>query len=436
MATVEHKDLISIHRFAYVGSANPGAVGAYKAWIDTSFTPSRLKVRGAANTFWVDVGIWDQDLVDIAALTPADDDVIQRKGGIWTHRTIAELKTDLNLVIGTNVQGYDAELQAIANLTSAANKLPYFTGLGTASATGFTAAARSLLDDNSVADMRTTLELGTMALQNDGTININGGRAVFDFEGLTLISGGIGGYLLISVTGITTDKKLTLNVNNNNRTISLSGNLTVSSTATISGTNTGNELPSQTGNVNKVLITNGSTPLWYSGVLSGGQVASRTERLDYSGPQFMHVKQTDNTLSYILSTESPGPSVDSDWVALPPAGRKTFRAFIAQVTTGTPTMTTVENGLQSTPTWSRTGVGSYTLTLTGAFLTSKFFSTGGVWFANATDTITYSLYRLDNNSVKLFVTKMTASTSAAVEISTVLSDYSLTTLPLQFYVYS
>ena len=43
-------------------------------------------------------GELDADLVAIAALTPADDDVIQRKAGAWTNRTPAQLKTDLALV--------------------------------------------------------------------------------------------------------------------------------------------------------------------------------------------------------------------------------------------------------------------------------------------------------------------------------------------------
>lgn len=43
----------------------------------------------------------DSDLTAIAAIAPANDDVIQRKSGAWINRTIAQLKTDLGLT-GTN----------------------------------------------------------------------------------------------------------------------------------------------------------------------------------------------------------------------------------------------------------------------------------------------------------------------------------------------
>jgi hypothetical protein len=60
----------------------------------------------------------------------------------------------------------DAELVALAGVTSAADKVPYFTGSGTATVADFSSVARTLVAQTSQANMRTTgLGLGTMATE-------------------------------------------------------------------------------------------------------------------------------------------------------------------------------------------------------------------------------------------------------------------------------
>jgi hypothetical protein len=65
-------------------------------------------------------------------------------------------------------QPLDADLTALAGVTSAADKMPYFTGAGSASVTTFTSFMRTLLDDTDQATARSTLGLGTAATSASG----------------------------------------------------------------------------------------------------------------------------------------------------------------------------------------------------------------------------------------------------------------------------
>lgn len=116
---------------------------------------------------------YDADLAAIAGLTSAADTVVYYTGSgtaalmtvttaaraLLNDANAAEMRTTLGLVIGSNVQPYDAELAAIAGLTSAANKGIYFTGSGAAATFDLSSFGRTLVDDADAAAARATLGL-------------------------------------------------------------------------------------------------------------------------------------------------------------------------------------------------------------------------------------------------------------------------------------
>jgi hypothetical protein len=154
---------------------------AGKALLDDADASAQRTTMGVA--IGSDVQAYDAGLASIAGLTTAANKVIYTTGSdtyavtdftafgrsLVDDADAAAGRTTLGVVIGTDVQAYDAELAALAGLTSAADKGIQFTGSGTAATYDLTAAGKALLDDADASAQRTTLGLGTAATLNVGT---------------------------------------------------------------------------------------------------------------------------------------------------------------------------------------------------------------------------------------------------------------------------
>ncbi len=116
-----------------------------------------------------------------AALTMGPSTILARlaSGGI-VAATVAQIRTLLSLVVGTNVQAHSADLDAISALTSAADEVPYSTGAGAWAMAAFTAFGRSLAAAANAAAARVLLALDNVS--NDAQLK----RSDDDWGGYTL----------------------------------------------------------------------------------------------------------------------------------------------------------------------------------------------------------------------------------------------------------
>lgn len=103
------------------------------AWSKVTSTPTTLSGYGIT-----DAQPLDSDLTTIAGLTATTDNFIVSVASAWASRTPSQVRTTLGLVIGTNVQAWDTDLDSWAAITRA-------SGFDTFTATPSSANLLSLL---------------------------------------------------------------------------------------------------------------------------------------------------------------------------------------------------------------------------------------------------------------------------------------------------
>jgi hypothetical protein len=85
--------------------------------------------------------------------------------------TAADARTNLGLVIGTNVQAYSAVLSGVAGAYDTTDNLAYASASGIIATTTLTSFGRTLISQTAASGVRTELALGSMALQDAGSIS-------------------------------------------------------------------------------------------------------------------------------------------------------------------------------------------------------------------------------------------------------------------------
>jgi len=158
------------------GLTSTVSTGAVTLAIDTTVvtltgtqTLTNKSIDASQLTGTVDNARLDQQLQDVAGMTPTDSNFIVGDGTNFVLESGATARTSLGLTIGTDVQAWDADLDALAGLTSAADKGIYWTGANTAGTFDFYNIGRTFLGATNVGNAAGS-QRKLLGLDNDDNV--------------------------------------------------------------------------------------------------------------------------------------------------------------------------------------------------------------------------------------------------------------------------
>ncbi len=139
---------------------------------DSQVTLAKLASDSVNSAKIVNDSIVNADINSSAAIdaTKIHDGTISNTEFGYLNGVSSAIQTQLDAK-----QASDADLTALAGLTSAADKGIQFTGSGSAATYDLTTAGKALLDDADAAAQRSTLGLGTISTQAANSVSISGG---------------------------------------------------------------------------------------------------------------------------------------------------------------------------------------------------------------------------------------------------------------------
>jgi hypothetical protein len=100
-------------------------------------------------------------------------------------------RTNLGLAIGTDVQAYSSVLDGAITAFDTADAIAYSSASGVVASSSITSFGRTLIAQSGATEARTELGLGSIALQNAGSVAISGGT-ISDITDLAIADGGTG----------------------------------------------------------------------------------------------------------------------------------------------------------------------------------------------------------------------------------------------------